>query len=342
MEIWRKNIQREMKKEIIVFIITGIFCIILAEIILEVTYPQNKSFIEQNQATKYKGRPHMETTASSEEYTYNIKLNNGGWRDNDFILKKEKKRVLMLGDSMTFGQGVNQDKIFPSLIENTLPEYEIMNLGFPGYGLGMEVRALEEFGKRYNPDKIIIVFYTGNDIEENDDAVEIINNQLLWKNFTKNWKLETKIILSRYSNIYNMIAKVYRGTTTITQPAYTKLLKDKEVMDKALKRTERIIQYLKETNKEDIIVIIMPTKEEISTKAFEQTFKETDVRKEELDTISGVIERILKKENIPYINLKKKGMNNNEELYFNNDIHLTEEGHKKIAEIITNNKEIIR
>lgn len=59
--------------------------------------------------------------------------NKEGYRDVEYFKKNtEKDFIIFLGDSFTFGSGVAQDKIFPSIILKKNDKYEILNLGVPG------------------------------------------------------------------------------------------------------------------------------------------------------------------------------------------------------------------
>lgn len=65
------------------------------------------------------------------EYTYN----NLGYRCfDDYVLEdlKNKKIVICLGDSDTFGAGVEYKDIWPTKLNNALNDYTVLNFGIPG------------------------------------------------------------------------------------------------------------------------------------------------------------------------------------------------------------------
>jgi len=82
-------------------------------------------------------------------------------------------RILVLGDSVTFGHGAVHD--YPSLLERQLkawrPEvdWQVWNLGVPGYNTAQEVAYLEEVGQAYKPDLVVVGFFI-NDIIGNRPA----------------------------------------------------------------------------------------------------------------------------------------------------------------------------
>ena len=99
-----------------------------------------------------------------------VKTNALGFRaTRDFDLKKGPKtfRILVLGDSVTFGHGAVHD--YPSLLQGLLEkarpdvEWQVWNLGVPGYNTSQELAHLLEVGPAYHPDLVIVGFFI-NDI----------------------------------------------------------------------------------------------------------------------------------------------------------------------------------
>jgi lysophospholipase L1-like esterase len=99
-----------------------------------------------------------------------VRLNSQGLRDKDYADKKpvHSHRVLMLGDSFTFGSGVaDTNVIFPELLERQLhAEYsskgetiEILNGGIPGSLTHQWVDLLLKVEDSFKPDVIVIVFF---------------------------------------------------------------------------------------------------------------------------------------------------------------------------------------
>jgi hypothetical protein len=88
--------------------------------------------------------------------TYTIDAN--GHRKTDTSSDPAADNVLFMGDSFTFGMGLNDNQALPQLFsEITDKRYNVINFGVPGYGLHQVVRTLElgradpllSRGKRY-------------------------------------------------------------------------------------------------------------------------------------------------------------------------------------------------
>lgn len=65
-------------------------------------------------------------------------------------------RIVLLGDSHTFGFGVPADAHFAALLEGYLPGTQVVNMGVSGYGIDQELLLLEREGFRYRPDLVMV------------------------------------------------------------------------------------------------------------------------------------------------------------------------------------------
>ena len=98
--------------------------------------------------------------------------NNHGWRDRDRTFKNpnDSFRIVVLGDSNTFGAIVPAEAVFTRLLEDRLKETgynaEVINISLGGWGTDQELEALRLEGLRYKPD-IIVLQFTTNDLGEN-------------------------------------------------------------------------------------------------------------------------------------------------------------------------------
>jgi GDSL-like lipase/acylhydrolase family protein len=75
-------------------------------------------------------------------------------------------RVVMLGDSITFGTGVGDEDTFSNRLD-ALPEIEVVNLGVDGYGTDQALIRLEREGLAYHPQVVILNFCVRNDYFDN-------------------------------------------------------------------------------------------------------------------------------------------------------------------------------
>jgi hypothetical protein len=91
-------------------------------------------------------------------------ISSQGLRDDDFSLPKPKgkHRILILGDSVPFGPGVPKERTFPKLLQAMLRtqfgSLDVINGGVSGYSPYNELQFYLTFGRRLEPDIVIIAF----------------------------------------------------------------------------------------------------------------------------------------------------------------------------------------
>lgn len=67
-------------------------------------------------------------------------------------------RVLILGDSFTFGEDVSDNETYSYYLQEMMPTADIINMGVHGYGHDQMLILLKEEGVRYKPDIVIVGF----------------------------------------------------------------------------------------------------------------------------------------------------------------------------------------
>ncbi len=107
------------------------------------------------------------------EYT----INSDGLNERfDYEIKKDPKvfRIIVLGDSFTFGKYVDTKDNYVERLEDKLnskifcPKYrklEVINLGVGGYDMEYAVERLKKRGMKYNPD-LVLWFVRNDDFEQ--------------------------------------------------------------------------------------------------------------------------------------------------------------------------------
>ena len=115
---------------------------------------------------------HLTGRGGTGEFDYDLKHNSFGLRDDEHTLKKPKGvfRILGLGDSFTYGVGASFEKTYLYLLEQRLnaragmhPPVEIIKAGVPRYFPEVERMLLENLGKKFDPD-LVVVGFLPNDV----------------------------------------------------------------------------------------------------------------------------------------------------------------------------------
>jgi hypothetical protein len=96
-------------------------------------------------------------------------------REYDLAKGPHTFRVLVLGDSVTFGHGSVYEHTYPYLLEQRLkawrPEtdWQVWNAAVPGYNTSQELAHLREVGPLFTPDLVIVGFFE-NDLIDNHES----------------------------------------------------------------------------------------------------------------------------------------------------------------------------
>jgi hypothetical protein len=113
-----------------------------------------------NRRLVYGLRPELEVQFQSQP----LRTNKEGFRDADHPLEKpaNKRRILFLGDSILFGWSLPLEARYSEVLAHKRPDWEVINLGIPGYNACQEIECLRAVGLKYQPD-IVVMNVVGND-----------------------------------------------------------------------------------------------------------------------------------------------------------------------------------
>jgi lysophospholipase L1-like esterase len=114
-----------------------------------------------------------------------VTTNSRGFRGGETDIPKPqgRLRLVVIGDSVAFGMGVNDADTFSQQLEQLLraryPEREIdvVNLGVPGYATRQEVALLERNLSLLQPDIVLVGFYE-NDLPDTIDDKAVTGTRI--------------------------------------------------------------------------------------------------------------------------------------------------------------------
>jgi lysophospholipase L1-like esterase len=131
--------------------------------------PISLDFFQRDGAGPLRLRPHVRRRHASPEWSVLVETNGRGRRDRDAPPRPRQPVVLGLGDSMSFGWGVEQGEAFPSLLEDTLggPEQvRVVNASVPGTGTTDQRDLLRELIAEVPAEVVFVSFFVGNDFHD--------------------------------------------------------------------------------------------------------------------------------------------------------------------------------
>jgi hypothetical protein len=144
---------------------------------------QTVSFAEAHPEFGRRNKPGAGWKKTS-EFTSWIEINSKGLRgaEIDYPKPAGEYRILVVGDSFTFAEQVNQQETFTQRLEDRLnaessgPHYRVLNAGSNGWATANEAVYLTKEGVRFRPDLVIVALYVGNDVSDNYRRVATVQN----------------------------------------------------------------------------------------------------------------------------------------------------------------------
>lgn len=95
-------------------------------------------------------------------------INSLGYRGRPLTSERQagRVRVVMLGDSVAFGYGVEDDQTFASALDPQQNRFEVANLAVPGYGVDQSLLRFESAGAALWPDFVVLNLCVENDLAD--------------------------------------------------------------------------------------------------------------------------------------------------------------------------------
>lgn len=122
-------------------------------------------YVQVHPQRRYALRPSF----AGKTYEHPLSINSIGLRDYERSVDTDAFRIVILGDSVTFGIGVRSEDVFAKRLESLLQvkypgrSIQVFNLGVPSYNTRAEYRYLEEIYPLLKPDLILVEYTAGND-----------------------------------------------------------------------------------------------------------------------------------------------------------------------------------
>ncbi len=127
--------------------------------------------------------------------------NSQGFRDRERSMERSSgvPRLVALGDSFTYGAGVDYEDTFVTILEDaaqaSFPGLEVINLGVPGWSPNEEITLMKVYGARLVPDVVLLNFFIGNDIMRkrgyDEEEAVVVAGQSFYVHRNGNWFHDT-------------------------------------------------------------------------------------------------------------------------------------------------------
>ena len=277
------------------------------------------------------------------DFDFRYRTDANGFR-NDSPLP-ETADVVVLGDSLTFSYGVDDDEAWVKLLNDRLDDLSVVNLGLIGASPRQSLRVYRTFGRAFSPKVVLFALFTGNDITDEGQFdrwvdADVSDNFDVWRFRSASDSAVSRLLQRSYVVMlagYTVRNVRERSSSlTIDLPSGARLnlvprLVDRaEPGDPAFERVMSTIQRAAEEIAADgsrMVVLLLPTKEEVYLPLHGMP---------PLDT-THVFARALDKRGLPYFNITadlQTRAATGEQLFFEVDGHPNAAGYRAIADSV--------
>jgi len=301
---------------------------------------------------------------SQNQYISKAETNSIGLRDYEYGEKQDNTfRILVLGDSFTFGAGVELEDTYVKQLEtilrskNSSKEYEVINAGVMGYGTDQEFYYLKEWITKLKPDLVIVGFYVGNDLE--DVMIGASNHYTVkdgylfdlflhkkmeeGKNFLERYSKAYEFIEDRVKNLFIKIGLKKNSKMNSTLPLDMKfyLKKYPPEMEEAMNKTKRFLKGIADLvvrNKGRVLIFLIPQRVQIFEGYMAKELKRYNENPDNysITRVNDELANFAKENKIPLLDLlpSQREYGRKVNLFLPADPHWNKEGHKLVAKTI--------
>ncbi len=366
----KKPLSKNLKKigvNALLALASMVLVVFVAEVFLRLLWPQNLNITQLDDELRFELKPGITSILERQDFNTMVAISSQGLRDREYSLQKPEGvyRVAIVGDSFTFGFGVEQNETFTEILEKSLngrgnKRYEVMNFGVSAYGTEQEYLVIRKKVLTFNPDMVIVAFYL-NDVKENVkynlfSVEDGMLKQAETKPVTSIQRLRN--FISWHSHLYSLfyfsvierdaLSSLLIRSHIINAPVadpgvdFDKLIyarNKSEEYDLAMSKT---VMLLKEMHGEltrmnvSFAIMLIPTKEQVYDQEMTKFLIQRGLLAKDIDRtkVQRNISNALQKESIPIIDMLGPLREHADEdrLYFPIDGHWTPRGHDIAAQ----------
>lgn len=167
-------------------------------------------FAEPHPLFGWRNRPGVAGPYGGDEFLTFVTINADGQRGPSHPVERVpgKRRIAVLGDSQTWGDGVGDDETFVALLDGG--DTEVLSFATPGWGTDQEILVLDAEAARWKPDVVVLAFFLGNDLNDNASRGSF-QYPKPWFTVGADGALELHGVPVPYSRAWHAMIDVYRA-----------------------------------------------------------------------------------------------------------------------------------
>lgn len=335
-----------------------------------------ESFFPGDPDLQFAMRPSARTELGRRDFRIHVKTNALGYRDEERGPKGEALRVLSMGDSFTFGWGVERGQTFQAAMERAQDRaaaargerrIEVINAGVPGYNLYQYLLALEKKGWRVDPDVVLVGLFVQNDLAENTSTREWLDRKKKGL-LKKDDKTGLEGWLEKHSQGYVWLRVKYKSSYRLQRTWYKltrRFTKQEEVvkyrnllvyrkpvppdMEAEWKLSEVILLGMRDSVRargKRLLVVLFPSELQAVRAEWDKAVRDEKMSPDtfDLEAANRRLAGFCHREGIPVLDLLpnfRKATDAGEVLYLPSDHHWNARGHALAASLILEDLRIL-
>ena len=285
----------------------------------------------------YFNRPYLEQKFTTDEYVSLYRTNCQGFRIDDLSNPSDSITAcdwLFIGDSFTQGAQVNYKELFSSLLYRSFPDKIIVNAGISGAGLYDELAFYKSIGQKLHPKKVFLQIGVFNDflnvIERHASLQDYLTGKSsLYRYLSFNISQKEELPLGRWMEPFFVNLQDNIDNNILYKPSSEYKEQDKQNFKRCIKEFKDCV----DNNGGELVLILIPCKEQVSDTMLNETLKVCRLNKKDLDlnAASRMCRNISIEYGIKLIDVHddfKKG----DFPFFAIDEHMNGIGHKLLAD----------
>lgn len=293
---------------------------------------------------------------------WRYRINSRGFRGDEWTdsARSGKHRLIMMGDSFTFGVGLEESEAVPAVVQQKLgtTAFEVINAGVSGWGPQNALAWLETEGSSLSGNCLVYAFFEGNDVVDGTVAnlYQLSNGQLARSPLHDRSDQVARIdesmralpgyaFLLRHSQLFNVARSAVfsriavRDAANASQRLYANI--DSAGFGKALTLNTATLQKLSEIGEArfgGFGMILIPMLGQVSPRAAPNNpFPSANA-----DAAHASVVEWAQRHGIPLVDVHERllGIDSSRAsaLYFKNDFHLSAAGAQLVGNLIAENR----
>ncbi len=312
-------------------------------------------FVEDGEGF-FRLRPGLHSESKNRvEFEHQVEVNAAGLRGPELEAKAAGEcRILAIGDSFTFGVGVEGAEVFHQQAALRLRQQGVsattLNGGIPAIGVPQAVRWLRRHGLKTEPDVVLLSFFVGNDLQDASSRNEwvIDEGQLVIGARTKGWKRW----FYRNSHLYVLLKKSLSARLLarfgLREPWSLRSARDSfavyqlapsQLIEEGLRNTDLALTELVELAEAHgfrLVAMLIPDILQVDDQRWQSALRQLELAPADYHPRrpSTILQDLFASHQIPFHDLTDAfdaGFDAGEALYFPIDRHWTPAGHRLAA-----------